>query len=212
MINTYKLLSLLLSYPDEDIYKLTFEAESVLKDDQLLSSDAIEGVSEFCKFFSSRNLIEWQEHYVQLFDYSRSVSLHLFEHLHGDSKDRGQAMVDLIHFYESAGFSMVKPELPDYLPVFLEFLSLGTPENGSKMLADVIDILGVIHHKLVAKDNPFRHLLYALINLSAIKPNEQKIAMISSRLTEVNLDEAYQEEEPVTFGCQNSPEYKQETR
>lgn len=200
-----------MSYPDEEIYKLIYEAESVLLEDHLLNSDSVEGVAKFCSFFSSRSLTEWQEHYVQLFDYSRSVSLHLFEHLHGDSKDRGQAMVDLISFYEDAGFHLTKSELPDYLPVFLEFLSLHTPEKAAASLADIIDIIGVIHHKLVAKDNPFRHLLYAVLRLSTVQPDEQKISILSSKMIEVNLDEAY-EEEPVTFGCQNSPEYKQETR
>ncbi len=211
MNKTYKLLSLLLSYPDEEIYELVHDAESVLVEDHLLNLDAVHRVSDFCNYFSSRTLTEWQEHYVQLFDYSRSVSLHLFEHLHGDSKDRGQAMIDLIRFYEEEGYSLTKSELPDYLPVFLEFLSLNTPEKAATLLADVINIIGVIHHKLVAKENPFRHLLYAVMSLSDVKADETKITMLSSKMTEVNLDEAY-EEEPITFGCQNSPEYKQETR
>ncbi len=204
MLKTYKLLSLLLSYPNEEIFNLTGEAEQVLNEEGILDKDAIEGVLQFCNFFSSRSLVEWQEHYVQLFDYSRGVSLYLFEHLHGDSKDRGQAMVDLINLYEEAGVSITASELPDYLPVFLEFLSLKTPPEASKYLAEIIEIAGLIHSRLAAKDNPFKHLLSAIISLSVRKPDPDKIANMSSLMPEVSLDEAY-EEKPVTFGCEASP-------
>lgn len=199
-----------MSYPNEQIYQLLDESLPILKAENLLDDKTLEGIGEFCTFFSTRTLVQWQEHYVQLFDYSRGASLYLFEHLHGDSKDRGQAMVDLINIYEEAGLTIDKSELPDYLPLFLEFLSLSTPEKAASYLAEVVDIVGVIHPKLAAKDNPFRHLLYAVIKLSAREPDEKKITMISSMMPDISLDEAY-EEKPVTFGCEYSPEYKQET-
>ena len=69
------------------------------------------------------DLYDLQERYVLLFDRTRSLSLHLFEHVHGESRDRGQAMVDLLTMYEERGLAAVKNELPDFLPLFLEFLA-----------------------------------------------------------------------------------------
>lgn len=202
MLKTYRLLSRLLSYPDADIYRMLESTGQVMAEENLLDDEAMTGIAEFCRFFSSDSLIKWQEHYVQLFDYSRGASLYLFEHLHGDSKDRGQAMVGLIDLYQSAGLQINRSELPDYLPVFLEFLSLQTPTEAASYLSEIIDIAGFIHYKLAEKDNPYRHLLYAVIHLSARKPDSTRITQLNSLMPEVSLDEAY-EEKPVTFGCEN---------
>jgi nitrate reductase delta subunit len=202
MQKTYKILSLLLSYPNEEIHDLLPIAETILRDERILDDDSIEGVKEFINFFSSRTLVQWQEHYVQLFDYSKGASLYLFEHLHGDSKDRGQAMVDLIDLYSMAGLQIGKSELPDYLPVFLEFLSLQSSEKAAGYLAEIVNIIGFIHKKLAAKENPFHHLVNAVIKLSSRKPDENTIDSMLTSLVDVNLDESY-EEKPVTFGCDN---------
>ena len=67
--------------------------------------------------------LEAQAKYDSLFERGRSLSLWLFEHVHGESRDRGQAMVDLMAQYDMAGFEINAKELPDYLPMYLEFLS-----------------------------------------------------------------------------------------
>lgn len=202
MIKTYKTISLLLTYPNEEIFNFLPQVNSSLKEENLLNADAITGIDTFIDFFAQNPLTFWQEHFVQLFDYSRSVSLYLFEHVHGDSKDRGQAMVDLIDLYTENGLQINRPELPDYLPVFLEFLALQTQAKAQDYLSKIIDILGFIHKKLEDKDNPYQYLLSAIIQLSARKPTETRIEKMFAEIPEISIDEAY-EEEPVKFGNDN---------
>ncbi len=202
MIRTYKILSLLLSYPSEETYSLLPKVQKILRREQLLPTDAVADINTFTDFFHRGSLLEWQEHYVQLFDLSRTVSLYLFEHLHGESRDRGQAMVDLAGVYAENGLVLNHSELPDYLPVFLEFLARQTPANASEYLADIIDIAATIHYRLQQADNPYRYLLSAIIQLSAHKPAEKTMQRIASELPAPELDEMY-EEPPVTFSNDN---------
>ena len=203
MLKTYKIISLLITYPNEEIYNLLPQVNSLLKEEHLLNAVSISGIDAFVDFFAKKPLTFWQEHYVQLFDYSRSVSLYLFEHVHGDSKDRGQAMVDLIDLYNENGLNINRPELPDYLPVFLEFLAMQTQSKAMDYLSEIIDIVGFIHRKLEDKDNPYKNLLSAIIQLSGRKPAEARIEKMVSEMPEISIDEAY-EEEPVTFGDENA--------
>lgn len=202
MLKTYRILSLLMTYPNEEIYAFLPLANAALQEEDLLNAEANSGVNMFVDFFAQKPLTFWQEFYVQLFDYSRSVSLYLFEHVHGDSKDRGQAMVDLIELYKENGLQINQSELPDFLPVFLEFLALQTSLKASEYLAEIIDIVGFIHRKLEEKDNPYQYLLAAIINLSAKQPAEARIQQMVSNMPEISIDEAY-EEKPVTFASDN---------
>ena len=203
MLKTYRILSLLMTYPNEEIYNFLPQVNSSLKEENLLDTETIGGIEAFVDFFVSKPLTFWQEFYVQLFDYSRSVSLYLFEHVHGDSKDRGQAMVDLIDLYNENGLNINRPELPDYLPVFLEFLAMQTQSKAMDYLSEIIDIVGFIHKKLEDKDNPYKYLLSAIIQLSGRKPAEARIEKMETEMPEISIDEAY-EEEPVTFGDENA--------
>jgi nitrate reductase delta subunit len=202
MLKTYRILSLLLTYPNEEIYNFLPKVNSSLTEEKLLNSDSITNIDAFVDFFNQKPLAFWQEFYVQLFDYSKSASLYLFEHVHGDSKDRGQAMVDLIDLYKENGLQINRPELPDYLPVFLEFLAMQTQLKAEDYLSEVIDIVGFIHRKLEEKDNPYKYLLSAIIQLSKRKPTEARIEKMVSEMPEITIDEAY-EEVPVTFGSEN---------
>lgn len=210
MIKTYKILSLLLSYPNEEVFNLLPSMEPTLREEHLLDEKAIVGINKFIDYFSSGTLVRWQEHYVQLFDYSKSASLYLFEHVHGDSKDRGQAMVDLINLYSTAGLQISRSELPDYLPLFLEFLSLQENQKAALYLSEVVNIVGFIHDKLEVKENPFKHLTNALITLSSKEPDIKTIMKMRSSLTDSSLDDSY-EENPVVFGCESFSQYKHET-
>ncbi len=203
MIKTFKILSLLLSYPTEETYRLLPEVKKILRREKLLPADAVRDIGTFVDFFHKKSLLEWQEHYVQLFDLSRTVSLYLFEHVHGESRDRGQAMVDLAEVYAANGMALNPSELPDYLPVFLEFLAHQTPENASEYLADIIDIAATIHYRLKEADNPYQHVLFAILQLSARKPAEKIMKDTSSEIPVPGRDEMY-EEPPVTFGDDNS--------
>ncbi len=199
MIKTYKILSLLLSYPNSDLQEFLPEAESELREEALLSADKIKCVVEFCSGFAKTDLTDWQAEYVQLFDYSRSVSLHFLEHVKGDSKDRGQAMVDLMEFYEKNGMKLASRELPDYIPVFLEFLSTLSSTKSAELLGDTINILDRINVALSEKGNLYSHLFRALISLSSRQPDKEITREMIKNEKPLDLDAEY-EEAPVTLG------------
>ncbi len=199
MIKTYKILSLLLSYPSRELQEFLSGAEKGLREEGLLPEDRISGVAEFCKYFVNADLTDWQAEYVQLFDYSRSVSLHFFEHVKGDSKDRGQAMVNLMEFYKENGMHLTARELPDYIPVFLEFLSTLSVSKSAELLGETVNIVDRINVALSERENPYRHLFQAIISLSAKEPNEAVTRKMIKDEKPLDLDAEY-EEEPVTFG------------
>lgn len=187
MIRTYKILSLLLAYPSEELQEFLPEAVKELTDEGVLGQEPVKGVHEFAEHYMGHDLIDWQADYVQLFDATRSASLYLFEHLKGDSKDRGQAMVDLIEQYSSMGMQLSSSELPDYLPVFLEFLSSLSPEEAAHTLSEAVNVISLIHRRLEDKKNIYRHLLSAVVSLSASAPDT---------LTDVSLTEDIEREDP----------------
>lgn len=203
MIKTYKILSLLLSYPNVELMDFLAEAEKELRNENLLPKEKIEKVVHFIHHFRKMDLTDWQAEYVQLFDYSRSASLHLFEHVKSDSKDRGQAMVDMLEFYKENGLQLSANELPDYLPVFLEFLSNQQDEKAAELLAEPVNIIARIHAALEEKKNIYRHILLAVISLSSKKPDAKVTEAIIKNEKPLNLDAEY-EEKPVEFGTNNT--------
>ena len=123
MIRTLKVLSLLLAYPTEEIRAAAPSFAPVLDEEGLLPEGRRGALRRLAAQLGERGLYDLEERYVLLFDRTRSLSLHLFEHVHGESRDRGQAMVELKDLYAANGLEMPANELPDYLPLFLEFLS-----------------------------------------------------------------------------------------
>jgi nitrate reductase delta subunit len=154
---------------------------------------------EFCNRFSRLDLINWQEEYVQLFDYSRSVSLHIFEHIKGDSRDRGQAMVNLMEFYKVRGMQLTTKELPDYIPAFLEFISTLTTEKAAELLGETVHVMDRINEALNESGNTYSSIFQAIISLSAKKPDKAITQEMIKNEKPLDLDAEY-EEEPVTFG------------
>jgi len=197
MIKTYKILSLLLSYPTEELQEFLPEAMRELAMEKLLDEEHLAETGQFAAHFGQYDLIDWQAEYVQMFDTGRSVSLYLFEHLKGDSKDRGQAMVDLIDEYRKRGMELTSDELPDYLPVMLEFLSTLEPDEASGMLSGTVNVISLIHQRLAAKENIYRHLTGAVISLSAKAPEVSAESLPSAETEPEDPDRDY--EEPVTF-------------
>ncbi len=203
MIKTYKILSLLLSYPNVELMDFLAKAEKELRNENLLPKEKIEKVVQFIHHFRKMDLTDWQAEYVQLFDYSRSASLHLFEHVKSESKDRGQAMVDMLEFYKENGLQLSANELPDYLPVFLEFLSNQQVEKAAELLAEPVNIIARIHAALDEKKNMYRHILSAVISLSAKQPDAKVTEAIIKNEKPLNLDAEY-EEKPVEFGANDT--------
>ncbi len=203
MIKTYKILSLLLSYPGAELQDFLPEAITLLQSEAVLPPEKISEVKTFVSHFRNMDLTDWQAEYVQLFDYSRSASLHLFEHIKGDSKDRGQAMVDMLEFYRENGWQLSPGELPDYIPAFLEFLSVQEPSTAAGLLADPIHIINRIYLALKEKSNPYQHLLSAVISMSEKQPDQKETDLIIKKEKPLDLDAEY-EEAPIEFGANHS--------
>ncbi len=187
MIKTYKILSILLNYPSEETLEILDDVALELREEKLLDQKNIAEIGELVAYLKNNSLLSSQENYVGLFDRSRTLSLHLFEHVHGESRDRGQAMVDLLALYEEKDFEIDAKELPDFLPLFLEFLAINDLQSAAELLGEPIDIIAVIGARLQKKSSPYAAIFSALEFLSAKKPRKVFLEKIVSK--EVSNDE-----------------------
>jgi len=166
----FKAFSALLSYPSEDMRRALPEIADVVRDTPLLASRERNDLLDLINDLGRGDLLGAEERYVDLFDRGRALSLNLFEHLHGESRDRGEAMIDLRRIYEQAGFELSARELPDYLPVVLEYLSCRDLAEARAMLADCAHILTTIGRSLIARRSRYAAVLQALIVIAGEKP------------------------------------------
>ena len=165
MTRTFNALSALLCYPSEDLQAAIPEISSILAAEALLTETQIEVLQPLLKSMADSDIFDLQETYVLLFDRSRTLSLNLFEHIHGESRDRGGAMVDLLETYRAGGFDLAGTELPDYLPVLLEFASTQPLDEALSLLADAGPILAVLAERLTRRETPYAAVLVALADL-----------------------------------------------
>lgn len=195
----FRALSALLSYPSRDMRQALAEIADVVRAAPLLISREQRGLLDLIDELSHGDLLEVEERYVDLFDRGRSLSLHLFEHLHGESRDRGEAMVDLKRIYEQAGFELSARELPDYLPVVLEYLSCRDIAEARAMLADCAHILTTIGRSLIARGSRYAAVLQALIVIAGESPiDAAKVPRAKERTESLDRDWA---EEPAFAGA-----------
>jgi nitrate reductase delta subunit len=156
-------LGALLSYPREEIRQALPEIAEAMRASELIPAHQREGLLTLIDELRTDDLLRVEERYVELFDRGRAASLHLFEHLHGEGRDRGQAMVDLKRLYERAGYELSSRELPDYLPVVLEYLSCRDLRETRELLGDCAHILRRIGQSLIARGNSYATVLQALL-------------------------------------------------
>jgi len=154
----YQALSVLLQYPEPELIDCLRELEAVLERRPLWR----ERLQPLLAYLGTTPLIDLQQHYVATFDRNPSHSLHLFEHIHGESRDRGQAMVDLLAEYRNHGLEMVGDDLPDYVPLFLEFLAQQEEDEARRLLGDAVHVLAHLGRKLAASGNPYA-AIFALL-------------------------------------------------
>jgi nitrate reductase molybdenum cofactor assembly chaperone len=128
-----RVLARLLSYPDAELRAHVPDLRQALRAEGAVLPTRIGELDVLMTTLERGNAIENEAEYVQIFDRGRSTSLHLFEHVHGDSRDRGPAMIDLAQTYEKAGLFLAPGEMPDYLPVVLEFVSTQPPKAGTRL-------------------------------------------------------------------------------
>jgi nitrate reductase delta subunit len=192
-MTSYRLLAALLAYPDQELVDALPELEGLFP--------KRDGIQKLLEEFQSSPLHVLQERYVDLFDRSRALSLHLFEHVHGESRDRGQAMVDLAQTYASRGMHVAGNELPDYLPAFLEFISLLPPNEGKNLLNETSDILRALGDRLADRGSRYAAVFAALLAAGGEAGLTRPIAAWPRQGEENSpaaIDKAWMEE-PVTF-------------
>ncbi|OND09245.1 nitrate reductase molybdenum cofactor assembly chaperone, partial [Burkholderia pseudomallei] len=147
----YSALSALLDYPEDALVDALPAIDACVRDAKGLTKDARAGLARLIAYLGERDLLTLQENYVALFDRGRATSLHLFEHVHGESRDRGQAMVDLLRMYERHGLYLSAHALPDYLPVFLEYLSRLPERDARNLLTETVRILQALAAALAGR-------------------------------------------------------------
>ena len=203
-MKTFKVLGLLMSYPKPEWVAHVDECEVLLMQEKFLPKKQLQAVLAFTTELKTADLYAVQEEYVATFDRGRSHSLHLFEHIHGESRDRGQAMVNLSDAYEEKGFFIDQAELPDYIPLFLEFLSLCPVDEAVNLLGEPVDIMATIAARLQKRNSSYAVLFDALVALSKVKPSQEKIEEVLAQAPEdTSLDALDKEwEEAAAFAGQ----------
>lgn len=155
-----------LGYPDATLRPALPELDAHFRDEPALSRPVRDGLRTLVQGLLEGDPYEVEARYVDTFDRGRSTSLHLFEHVHGDSRDRGQAMVDLAQTYAGAGLHLAPGELPDFLPVALEFASTQPPAVARGFLGEMAHILNALHTALSARRSPYAAAIAAVLELA----------------------------------------------
>ena len=171
-MKTFKVISLLLCYPESDWLAALPELEDALAAEADFNGEANVRLAPLFEQLRQTDLIALQENYVATFDRNPSHSLHLFEHIHGESRDRGSAMIDLLQEYWKHDFDASASELPDYVPLFLEFLSQLPAEEALELLGDAVHVLATIGRKLDANGSPYATAFQLLEALSPVEAQE----------------------------------------
>jgi len=191
---TLRVFAHLLSYPTATLREHMPEMRDVLHSEAALTPTRLAELDALMHTLAHGDEIAIEENYVDLFDRGRTTSLHLFEHVHGDSRDRGPAMIDLAQTYEKAGLYLAPDEMPDYLPAVLEFVSTQPPAEARAFLGEMAHIFNVIFAALQQRQSGYASIMASLLELAGesvqpVKPVEEE-----------PLDASW-EEPPVFDGC-----------
>jgi len=204
MIRSFKVLSLLLSYPTAELQAAAGDLKQALDDETLLPRRARDKLAELIDEIAESDLYDMQERYVLLFDRTRTLSLNLFEHVHGESRDRGQAMVDLKSMYEARGLAIDAKELPDHLPLFLEFLATLPLDEARETLSQPLHIIAALGERLARRKSTYAAVPEALAAIASGTPTAEEVRALLDEPDHdpddlAALDEIW-EAEAVTFG------------
>jgi nitrate reductase delta subunit len=191
---TLRALAALLAYPDARLRSDLAEMAALLTDDGALSGSRRGEIEALARWLADGEALEVEAQYVETFDRGRSTSLHLFEHVHGDSRDRGPAMIDLAQTYAAAGLMLKEGELPDYLPAVLEFASTQPPREARAFLGEISHLVNAIFSALSQRGSRYAAVMGALLDLAGEPARAAQIP------AERALDETWAEP-PAFDGC-----------
>jgi len=194
--HTLRALALLLGYPDARLREVLPQLAQAIDAESALAKARRAELRAFIGEMQRMDPIDLESRYVELFDRGRATSLHLFEHVHGDSRDRGPAMIDLTQTYEKSGLFLAPHELPDHLCVVLEFASTQPPAVAREFLGEMAHILNAIFSALRKRESRYASVLAAVLELAGHKAEAVPVA------EDAPIDESWAE--PEAFGGCNS--------
>lgn len=171
-----RVLARLLSYPSAELRGHLPEMRDVLCAERAITAERLAELDVLMDTLSGGDPLDIEAAYVQLFDRGRATSLHLFEHVHGDSRDRGPAMIDLAQTYDQAGLCLAPGELPDYLPVVLEFVSTQPSREARAFLGEIAHIFNALFSTLRQRQSAYASVIGALLELAGEKVRPVKVA------------------------------------
>ena len=202
------LLSLLLQYPTPDLQLAIGEVRRRLASDAALPACTVARLEPLLDRLADSDIYDAQEAYVDLFDRGRTHSLHLFEHVHGESRDRGQAMVDLRQRYIDAGLEPAGNELPDYLPLFLEYCSTLPEPEARDTLAEPGVVLVALAARLAQRESDYAPLLALLCEIAGVDMDDDARNALSPADDPADLEalDAQWAEEEIRFGADAAPD------
>ena len=204
MAITYRALSRLLSYPSLELQADALMLVEAIAGEGLIPAKIVNSLGRLADRLQSKDIYKLQAEYTDLFDRSRTLSLHLYEHVHGESRERGPAMVGLVELYKAHGLEMDINDLPDHLPVFLEFLSVIDDTKASSLIGEAAHVIEAIGERLHKRQSPYRAIFGAMTALSD-RPADQAaladlLAMPEDDPEDFEALDRNWEEEAVTFG------------
>jgi nitrate reductase delta subunit len=194
MTRSLRALAWLLRYPDDGVRDALPIVREVLHDERAMTFTRLAELDGLMDRLRAARPLRAEADYVDLFDRGRRTSLHLFEHVHGDSRDRGSAMVDLTQTYERAGLRLAAGELPDHLTVVLEFASTQPPDAAREFLRETAHVVRAIFSALIERGSPYASVLGAVLDLAGERAERVELP------AEPALDEAWAEPEAFD-GC-----------
>lgn len=203
-----KVISALMCYPTEDLRDASAELRRAIEGAKEIPPSSRQAILGLVGSLGARDMMDVQEEYGFLFDRGRSLSLLLFEHVHGESRDRGQAMVDLMALYEKNGFAIDAKELPDYIPLYLEYLAQRPDLEAREGLHDISHILGLLSARLQERQSSYHCLFDALLIIAGAKVDIEDLKQIAANEERDDTPEAMDkvwEEEQVTFMGNQQP-------
>jgi nitrate reductase molybdenum cofactor assembly chaperone NarJ/NarW len=203
MRRTLRSLAALLAYPSEELQSAISELRDAIADEAALPQPQRKSLEKLLGAVETDDVLDRQASYSELFDRSRSLSLHLFEHIHGDDRERGQAMIDLGQQYAAIGMFLDAKELPDFIPVFLEYASCQPEAEAVETLAQPAHVFAALAERLDSKESDYAAVFHALVALTERRVGKADLAELSTTAHDdaedpADIDEEW-EEAPVTF-------------
>jgi nitrate reductase delta subunit len=203
-MKTLRALAALLSYPTAELVDALEEIGGALDREVIVPAFERAELDRLIGELRTGDLYDLQERYGLLFDRTRALSLHLFEHVHGESRDRGQAMVDLLKLYEEGGYTPTPSELPDFLPLFLEYASTREPKEAIALVGQPANVIAALRERLAKRQSSYGAVMAALLAISEAKLDAAALATLRAEPDPEPddlqaLDAAWADQE-VTFG------------